>query len=51
MPFRLSGLATSIHSSTACARPPLPPEPIVTAGTPRLIGMLESVELAPRIGV
>ena len=30
----------------ALAGPPDPPEPMVTAGMPRLIGMLESVELA-----
>jgi len=51
MPRTLSGLATSIHSSVECARPPLPPEPMVTAGTPRLIGMLLSVEDALRSGV
>jgi hypothetical protein len=36
--------ATSIHSSSECARPPVPPEPILIAGIPRLIGMFASVE-------
>src|SRR5687768_1887836 len=38
--------STTVHSSSACARPP-GPRPMVTAGIPRLIGRLESVLLIP----
>ncbi len=41
LPFR----STSVHSSGACARPPGPPRPIVTAGMPMFIGTFESVLL------
>ncbi len=45
MPRRLDVFSTSIHSSSACERPPRPPESMVIAGMPRLIGTLESVLL------
>ena len=46
MPFTLWVFSTSIHSSSECSRPPAQPVPSVTAGSPRLIGILLSVEEA-----
>ena len=38
------------HSSSECALPPFPPRPMVIAGTPLAIGMLESVDPLVRKG-
>ena len=45
----MGSFSTSIHSSREWLRPLLSgaPRPMVMAGMPRLIGMLESVELQP----
>ena len=48
MPRRLASGSTSIHSSSECSRAPVPPEPILIAGMPRLIGILASVEDASK---
>ena len=51
MPGTLAVFSTSIHSSSACARSPVPPELRRMAGMPRLIGRLASVLLNVNSGV
>src|SRR4030095_1637278 len=41
----------SNDSESACASRPRPPPPIVIAGMPMLIGMLESVDPSPRFAL
>src|ERR1700733_15073831 len=49
-PDRFDVFSTSIHSVGACALPPVPPDSIMMAGIPRLIGKLASVLAAARLG-